>query len=225
MRNKPRVSCFFQRRTPFQKGGANQGTLPGIPHLFPRRAPFRKGGGMPVGSASVSPPPPHWSPQVWTRARWLTRASTGTPQTVASAVVAAVEPCWAALSCHAVASSSAPEPAALDRRPPLRDPAAAAGAQARSPHRSQLPQPLSLLRKGRLRPLPKAPVPRPRLVRTRPSYPATVPPRPAPRHRPALPLDPPRPSTCCIFGPALSSAQPPSPLHSRPSLQPQLHLP
>lgn len=39
----------------------------------------------------------------WIRARWRMRASIGTPQTAASAVVAAGEPCWAVPSCHAVA--------------------------------------------------------------------------------------------------------------------------
>ncbi|XP_032186306.1 prickle planar cell polarity protein 3 isoform X3 [Mustela nigripes] len=41
--------------------------------------------------------------RAWTRVRWLMRASTGMPQTAASAVVAAGELSWAAPSCHAVA--------------------------------------------------------------------------------------------------------------------------
>lgn len=76
-----------------------RGTLLQIPCVFLRGAQFRRGGNMLEGSPQFSPS--CRSPQAWTRARWLMRASIGTPQTAASAVVAAGEPSWAAPSCHA----------------------------------------------------------------------------------------------------------------------------
>lgn len=95
----------------------------------------------------------------WTRARWRMRASTGMHPTAASAVVAVDEPCWAAPSCHAVVSSSAPEPAAWGPSPRvrgLRGPAARAGVRAQSLHLSQPPRPLSRLQRRRQqRPPPK----------------------------------------------------------------------
>lgn len=106
-----------------------------------------------------------WSPQAWTKARWLMRANTGTLQIAASAVAVVVEPCWAAPFSHAAALSSVPEPAASGPRPPPQDLAAAAGAPAQSPHRSQLPRPLSRRRRrGHLRQPAKAPVPKQSLV-------------------------------------------------------------
>ena len=73
---------------------------PGTLSQIPKKGPYS------VGSEICLRALPQFSPscpslQAWTKARWLMRASTGTPQSAASVVVAAGELSWAAPSCHA----------------------------------------------------------------------------------------------------------------------------
>lgn len=158
MRAKSHIICFLQRSPSGNE--ENQGTLAQIPHLFFKKSCLRR-----VGyECCLSFPTRVGPPQAWTRARWLMRANTGMLQITASAVAIVVEHCWAALSCHAEASSSAQEPAALDLRAQLQGLASAAGAPAQSLHGSQLPGLLSQLQRGHQRQPAKAPVPRQSLV-------------------------------------------------------------
>lgn len=102
MRTKPRISFFLQRSVPCwgeRKGRRSLGYPASDSYPLPQKGPIQARWDMLVGSDFVSPLAV--SPQAWTRARWLMRASIGTPQTAASAVVAVGEPSWAAPSCHA----------------------------------------------------------------------------------------------------------------------------
>lgn len=98
MRAKSHIICLLQRKGPFRMWEGKSGYPISNPPPLPK-SPLKR------GSLRVLPQFSHscWVPQAWTRVRWLMRANTGTLQIVASAVAGAAEPCWGALSCHAVA--------------------------------------------------------------------------------------------------------------------------
>lgn len=104
MRIKPRVSYFLKRSAPFWRGGGEGvSEYPASDSLSPlEKDPIQEEWGN-AWRLCLSLTPLTSSPQAWTRAKWLMKASTGTPQTAASAAVIVGEPCWAAPSCHAVA--------------------------------------------------------------------------------------------------------------------------